>query len=229
MISEKYQKINNNIISDVILCVFFLIVFPSWTWANSVENRCGWWDNSTPGNVDFSDKDGNWTVSMQGGYLAKGNWSPSGEKESTNGNHGRYCVCLKAEFEKSSEKVVRIHSGKTKKLRDCLRDQLLPGYEKPATGALKEFIGLWVSMNEDCLPNRDFSIQPGHISMGGEASHNFKVVKEHPLWIELTDPGSPSDKFQRLSKITKRQIEMQGSNNITNEPNGVKCILAKKK
>ncbi len=205
---------------------FFML---SLTFADSAENRCGWWENSSPGNVEFIDKDGVWTVSKQGLYEAKSDWSPSGEQEFSNGTYGRYCVCIKVKANKSTKEILEIFSGQSKKLRDCYRDKSLPAHETPVKGALKEFVGQWVSTNEDCPADRKFSIQPKHISMEGEGAFTFKVVKDKPLWIEILEPAESTDKFQRLKMKTNKQIEMLGSSAVMDEPDGTKCVLSQKK
>lgn len=34
--------------------------------------RCGWLDNPTPGNASLYDKDGEWTIAVQGGHQGEG-------------------------------------------------------------------------------------------------------------------------------------------------------------
>ncbi|HET7863945.1 MAG TPA: DUF4087 domain-containing protein, partial [Burkholderiaceae bacterium] len=34
--------------------------------------RCGWFDNPTPGNATLVDRDGEWTIGLQGGHQASG-------------------------------------------------------------------------------------------------------------------------------------------------------------
>ena len=38
------------------------------------EMRCGWFSNPTPGNVWLYDRDGEWTIEVQGGYRVEGDW-----------------------------------------------------------------------------------------------------------------------------------------------------------
>jgi hypothetical protein len=38
------------------------------------ENRCGWFSNPTPGNAWLEDRDGEWTVGIQGNHEAEGDW-----------------------------------------------------------------------------------------------------------------------------------------------------------
>ena len=51
------------------------IVFNTSTLADlPTELRCGWFENSSPSNASLTDRDGEWTISIQGGYEAKGDW-----------------------------------------------------------------------------------------------------------------------------------------------------------
>lgn len=55
------------------------------------ENRCGWFSNPTPGNAWLTDRDGEWTISVQGGYQAIGDWpefKPKDWKITNSGEHG---------------------------------------------------------------------------------------------------------------------------------------------
>ena len=56
------------------------------------ERRCGWLANPTPGNYWLTDRQGDWTLSAQGGYQAPGmdempDMSTRGWVR-TNGNYG---------------------------------------------------------------------------------------------------------------------------------------------
>lgn len=41
---------------------------------NRLETRCGWFANPTPANAWLLDRHGQWTIGLQGGYQAEGNW-----------------------------------------------------------------------------------------------------------------------------------------------------------
>lgn len=38
------------------------------------ETRCGWFSNPTPANIWLYDRDGEWTIGVQGGYQVEGEW-----------------------------------------------------------------------------------------------------------------------------------------------------------
>jgi hypothetical protein len=151
--------------------------------------------------------------------------------EALNRNYGRYCVCIKATTKSTqkTKKILQIKSGKTKNLEDYYNDKALPRYEAPATGAIKYFVGYWISKNEDCIADREFIIRPKHISVGGETTYSFKVVQENPLWLEYEGSDEPTGKFQRLTKMKNGEVKMEGSSAIKDQTDGAECILAKKK
>ncbi|MET0362828.1 MAG: DUF4087 domain-containing protein [Sphingobium sp.] len=118
--------------------------FKRWMWAGvlllagstaataepAAERRCGWLMNETPGNWDLIDRDGRWTLGVQGGYQAPGlddlpDMSTAGWIDS-NGAHGYGCACLSLVTDKVARKVRAIRSGGPIPLARCKSDKALP-------------------------------------------------------------------------------------------------------
>ncbi len=94
------------------------------------ERRCGWLQNPTPANYWLVDRDGEWTVSAQGGYHAEGwdempNMSARGWVR-TNGYYGYGCACMTVTTDRAEMRITRIHSAEPVPLRQCRRDRRLP-------------------------------------------------------------------------------------------------------
>ncbi len=93
------------------------------------QNRCGWLDNPTPGNWWLTDKDGEWSVGMQGGYQAPGidkipdfgkNW------QATNaGFHGYGCACMRVIVDAVEKQVLAIGKVNVLPLQRCKEDRRL--------------------------------------------------------------------------------------------------------
>jgi hypothetical protein len=96
----------------------------------SAETRCGWLQNPTPANYSLTDRDGNWTISAQGGYHARG-WDnlPSykeGQFVRTNGNYGYSCACLLVLANRNQMRITNILGGESLPLKTCRQDPNLP-------------------------------------------------------------------------------------------------------
>jgi hypothetical protein len=92
------------------------------------EMRCGWFSNPTPANASLFDRDGEWIISVQGGYQAEGDWPPDFSPKQwieTNVHHGYGCACLQLTVDRSERKVIRIESSKPRPLSACRRDRAL--------------------------------------------------------------------------------------------------------
>jgi hypothetical protein len=117
----------------------FLVVMSSCFWANPVgagaepkQLRCGWFENPTPGNAWFTDRDGEWLVGIQGGYQAQGNWpnfKPS-RWVGTNRHYGYGCACMRVQTDPDNQSVVKIFSASSRDLDTCRKDAALkePNY-----------------------------------------------------------------------------------------------------
>jgi len=91
------------------------------------ETRCGWFWNPTPANAWFTDRAGEWTIGVQGGYQAEGDWPdfPSSRWVKTNGSYGYGCACMRVTTNRAEMQVVRILSSYSKPLSDCRKDKAL--------------------------------------------------------------------------------------------------------
>ncbi|MCA1589275.1 MAG: DUF4087 domain-containing protein [Acidobacteria bacterium] len=94
-----------------------------------LETRCGWYENPTPGNVWFRDRDGEWTIGIQGGYQVEGEWDGPYFKDSqwvrTNVNYGYGCACMRLRVDKNTKRVVEIKSATARPLAACRKDRAL--------------------------------------------------------------------------------------------------------
>jgi hypothetical protein len=91
--------------------------------------RCGWFVNSTPGNAWLIDRDGEWTIGIQGGHQADGDWPEFRDAEwvvTNSGYHGYGCACLKLVADPHTQEVARIVSARTRPLQACRQDAALP-------------------------------------------------------------------------------------------------------
>lgn len=94
------------------------------------ETRCGWFSNPTPGNAWLIDKYGEWTISIQGGYEAQGDWPKTGKWILQNtGSYGYGCTCAVAKTDPNEMKVLEIISSRGRPLSACRRDKSLRGKE----------------------------------------------------------------------------------------------------
>ena len=100
----------------------------------SVENnskpevRCGWVANPTPANWWLNDKDGEWTISVQGGYQAGGVDLPDFGKKwvvTNSGGHGYGCACMNVTTDKKEMRILKINSVTVRPLSACRKDKKL--------------------------------------------------------------------------------------------------------
>lgn len=91
------------------------------------ETRCGWFVNPTPANAWLIDRDGEWTISVQGGYQAEGDY-PEFESDQwveTNGHYGYGCACMEVTTDRNQMKILSIISSTAKPLSACRKDKKL--------------------------------------------------------------------------------------------------------
>jgi Protein of unknown function (DUF4087) len=96
------------------------------------ETRCGWFSNPTPANAWLYDREAEWTISVQGGHEAAGDWpefKPS-QWVRTNGNYGYGCACLEVSVNKATHEVLEIKSARPKALTQCRRDAALKRWNR---------------------------------------------------------------------------------------------------
>lgn len=90
-------------------------------------SRCGWFVNPTPGNAWLIDAAGEWTIGVQGGFQAAGNWPdfPDARWVATNGNYGYGCACMKVNFNARNKRITRIFSSYSRPLSACRNDRAI--------------------------------------------------------------------------------------------------------
>lgn len=97
--------------------------------AQEFETRCGWFSNPTPANIWLYDRDGEWTIGVQGGYQLEEEWDWPDFKPrqwvKTNGNYGYGCACLRLRADRETGRVLEIKSARAKPLATCRRDRAL--------------------------------------------------------------------------------------------------------
>ena len=98
------------------------------------ETRCGWFSNPTPANMWLYDREGEWTIGVQGGYQVEGDWDwPSfkdGQWVETNGHYGYGCVCMQLRVNRQTRKVLEIKSSRARPLAACRRDPSLKKWKR---------------------------------------------------------------------------------------------------
>jgi len=97
---------------------------------SQAQTRCGWLVNPTPANWWLNDRDGEWTLAVQGGYQAPGmdempDMTTRGWVE-TNGHYGHGCACMRVTTNARTRQVTRILSARPVPLRQCAADRRLP-------------------------------------------------------------------------------------------------------
>jgi hypothetical protein len=101
--------------------------------ARAANARCGWLDNPTPGNASLHDKDGEWTIAVQGGHQANGDWLPAFKPgqwiRRGPGNYGYGCVCLTVELDEKRKNILDIFSGAGRPLSVCRKDRAIAKIE----------------------------------------------------------------------------------------------------
>ena len=94
------------------------------------ERRCGWLDNPSPANLWLVDRHGEWLITQQGGYRARG--SDEMPDMSTLGqvtegeNHGSSCACMVVTTDRARSRITRVLSARPVPLRQCRSDRRLP-------------------------------------------------------------------------------------------------------
>lgn len=95
------------------------------------ETRCGWFDNPTPSNISLFDRDGEWTIGVQGGYQVKTEWDwpvfAPGQWVHTNGDYGYGCICMQVQVNKETHEVSAIKTSRAQSLAVCRQD---PGLKR---------------------------------------------------------------------------------------------------
>jgi hypothetical protein len=101
------------------------------SWPQSpIQHRCGWLDNPTPANWWLTDRQGEWILSVQGGYQAPGMDDMPDMSEhgwvKTNGYYGYRCACLDVTVDQAEHRITRLIKSVPEPLRQCRTDPKLP-------------------------------------------------------------------------------------------------------
>lgn len=102
--------------------------------AAQFETRCGWFSNPTPANIWLYDRDGQWTIGVQGGYQIEEDWDRPDFKPRqwvrTNGHYGYGCACLQLRVDKETHEVKEIKSSRARPLAACRQDRTLKKWKR---------------------------------------------------------------------------------------------------
>ncbi|HEX4843232.1 MAG TPA: STY0301 family protein [Limnobacter sp.] len=88
------------------------------------SQRCGWFENPTPGNAWLVDSQGEWVVGMQGGHQADGDWPQFEEAQwvAVNRSYGYGCACADVAVDPNSRHVLTIKNAKAQALQQCRKN-----------------------------------------------------------------------------------------------------------
>ena len=88
---------------------------------------CGWFVNPTPANVSLLDRHGEWSISVQGGPEAEGDWPTFKPSQwiRTNGHYGYGCACMRVTADAGTRRVAIIKSAHARALAVCEKDRSL--------------------------------------------------------------------------------------------------------
>jgi hypothetical protein len=94
------------------------------------ETRCGWFINPTPANIWFYDREGEWTIGVQGGYQTERDWPWPAFKRGqwvgrSAGSYGYGCACLQLRVNRQTHEVLEIKSSRARTLAQCRQDPAL--------------------------------------------------------------------------------------------------------
>lgn len=95
--------------------------------AEAAVLRCGWFENPTPGNAWLTDRDAEWTIGIQGGHQAEGDWPTFGARQwvATNRSYGHGCACMQVIADGDTHEIRRILSARARPLAACRSDPAL--------------------------------------------------------------------------------------------------------
>ena len=115
---------SKNVVPRLLILSFFVLTASFAYSQQRFEIRCGWFENPTPANAWLVDKNGEWTIGIQGGYQADGDWPDIPERQwvKTNNTYGYGCACIKGSFDRKLGRVIKILSSQPRPLSACRRD-----------------------------------------------------------------------------------------------------------
>ena len=108
------------------------VLLAFWPMALLAETRCGWLDNPTPANWWLTDRDGEWTLMLQGagdrnGFIdAPWDGDFGAEWIETNGNYGYGCGCFTGAVDPETGWATRVERVQALPLDRCTGDPALP-------------------------------------------------------------------------------------------------------
>jgi hypothetical protein len=115
---------------SILAFIFTFVFLPQ---VASAELRCGWVDNPTPANWWLTDRDGGWTLSVQGvgdrdnGFFDIPNgWNFQDQWRETNGFYGYGCGCVEGKVDNTTNWVSEVTALTAKALAVCEGDPALP-------------------------------------------------------------------------------------------------------
>lgn len=114
------------------LCSFTTVASVAKPASATQQQRCGWFDNPSPQNAALIDRDGSWTVSVQGGESAKGAWPRFSGKQWVKtgaGSYGYGCACMTVDVDVQTQQIQRIHSANAKPVSACRSDKAIKDKE----------------------------------------------------------------------------------------------------
>ncbi len=98
------------------------------------ETRCGWFVNPTPANIWLYDREGEWTIAVQGAYQLESEWEgpdfKPGQWVKTNGNYGYGCACMQIQVDKETHRVLAVKDARARPLSACRRDRSLRKWKR---------------------------------------------------------------------------------------------------
>lgn len=104
--------------------------------ALAAENRCGWYQMPTPGDLWLTDKDATWSITSQGqasGPDAEGvdnapDFDPKQfvKTQDPGMDYGYGCACMEVETDAKDQRITKVISGHILPLADCKNDKTLP-------------------------------------------------------------------------------------------------------
>jgi hypothetical protein len=126
--SSFHRFMHTRKVALLMICVLWMLVSGCYAAvAAEPQTRCGWFDNPTPGNAWLHDRDGEWTIAIQGGYEAQGDWPQFKDSQwvSVNRSYGYGCACIKAIVNAKTSQIVSIISANARPLSACRKDRAL--------------------------------------------------------------------------------------------------------
>jgi Protein of unknown function (DUF4087) len=116
------------LLTATVICIFIANTIADESSAQTrIETRCGWFSNPTPANAWLIDKDGEWTIGIQGGRQAEGDWPdiPDRQWVETNVHYGYGCACMRVKVNRGTHDILEIFSATPRTLSTCRHDPAL--------------------------------------------------------------------------------------------------------